>query len=173
MWRAPYLEQYIPCLITCWPTLRLRCLLSSETKSQRAGAVSILRCAVIVSEDAFRFITFSGFHPFLFLICSLRVVGALEHYLFRCPFVTHFTFCSFGSNLVPLFFFPSFPPCWVLCLMEFARVSSSSHSYSSIVQGKPYWFFTLAMDLKGGSSGYSVPHPSPDLCWAHVLRTLG
>jgi hypothetical protein len=142
-------------------------------KNERTLFLRKFSLVIYVLSSNFRFTTFSGFHPFLFLICSLWVVGALEHDLFQCPFVTHFTFCSFGSNLVPLFFFPSFPPCWVLCLMEFARVSSSNHSYSSIVQGKSYWFFTLAKDLKGGSSGYSVPHLSPDLCWAHVLRTLG
>jgi hypothetical protein len=137
------------------------------------GAISILRCAVLEGEDSFRFTSFSGFHPFS-LSDMLLVSGGGFGTLFvqMPPLRPHFTFCSIGSNLVPLSFFPSFPPCWVLCLMEFARVPSSNHSYSSIVQGKSYWFFTLAKDFNGDSSGYSVPHLSPDFCWARVLRTL-
>jgi hypothetical protein len=54
-----------------------------------------------------------------------KIVGALEHDLLLCPFVTHFVFCPWGSYLCPLSLFLIFPLHWVLCLPVFARVSSN------------------------------------------------
>jgi hypothetical protein len=56
----------------------------------------------------------------------MLLVGALEHDLFLCPFVTHFVgFCSLGSDLGSLSLFLLFFPlagCFVH--RSFARVSS-------------------------------------------------
>jgi hypothetical protein len=60
---------------------------------------------------------------------------ALEHNLFLCPFMTtHFGLLGFfWLGLESSLFVLSWPLCWVLYFMEFARVSSFSVLYQNVV----------------------------------------
>ncbi len=68
----------------------------------------------------------------------LEMVGALEHDLLRCSFVTRFGFWSFGldlrSSLSLCSFFPP-PIAGCFWLMEFVRVSSFSFLVHSLKHG--------------------------------------
>jgi hypothetical protein len=62
---------------------------------QRMHIDSILKHVVIVGEGFSKLTIFSNFVSLSFFICFLQSVGALEHNLFLCPFVTHFGFLRF------------------------------------------------------------------------------
>jgi len=62
---------------------------------QRMHIDSILKHVVIVGEGFSKLTILSSFISLSFFICFLQLVGALEHSLFLCPFVTHFGFLCF------------------------------------------------------------------------------
>jgi hypothetical protein len=88
---------------------------------ERTQATSILRCVVIASEGFSKFLIFLGFsYSFWYasynwwgiwnMICPLPLYGPLWD--------------AFGSNLDSLSLSFVFPFLWVLCFIEFAKVSS-------------------------------------------------
>ncbi len=80
-----------------------------------------IMCTRSAGEGSSKLIALLGFISFLFLICFLQLVGALEHDLFLYDLVW---VLLLRLRLESSLFVLPLPLCWVLCLMELARVSS-------------------------------------------------
>jgi hypothetical protein len=61
----------------------------------------VVKCAIIASEGFWSLLFFQVSLPFAFMILFLQLIRPLEHNMFSSPFVTHFGFYSFASNLGP------------------------------------------------------------------------
>ncbi len=114
-----------------------------------------------------------------------RIPKPVRHFLlkhlFLCPpFLTPFGFCSSGSDLGPLslLFLPPSPFCWVLCFMEFARVSSFLVAFMSLChldqakpQDCPNLHLIRIMLLNIYASGWYCLYTWMDLFFHPLVRT--